>query len=173
MAVAGECGIEGCERPRYARMMCRPHYSADLYSDPEKRARQEAYKAAYNATDRARAKRRANNATPEGKSASIARDLMRKYGLTVEAFDAMLSAQGGGCAVCGATPAVTGRRLAVDHDHGCCPGERSCGKCVRGLLCFACNSSLGKLGDDPARLRAAADYLESHMAREALSTRRR
>jgi hypothetical protein len=32
----------------------------------------------------------------------------------------------------------------VDHDHTCCPTrERTCGQCIRGLLCGACNTHLG------------------------------
>jgi hypothetical protein len=28
----------------------------------------------------------------------------------------------------------------VDHDHACCQKKnRSCGKCIRGLLCHTCN----------------------------------
>ena len=41
----------------------------------------------------------------------------------------------------------------IDHDHG--TGN------VRGVLCHACNVSLGLFGDDPVRLRRAADYLEA------------
>jgi hypothetical protein len=32
--------------------------------------------------------------------------------------------------------------FAIDHDHGCC-GGRSCGSCIRGILCMGCNMSLG------------------------------
>ena len=65
-------------------------------------------------------------------------------------YDAMLAAQGGVCAICGNPPKT--RRLHIDHDH-------KTGK-VRGLLCFQCNRfTLGKYAK-PAKLRAAADYLE-------------
>ena len=56
----------------------------------------------------------------------------------------------------------TDQRLDIDHDHRCCPGQRSCGKCVRGFLCRPCNVGLGMFGDDPMRLRAAASYIEQH-----------
>lgn len=77
---------------------------------------------------------------------------LRLYGLTPDDYQRMLVAQGGTCAVCNGTN-PSGRRLAVDHDHG--------GGAVRGLLCLACNRGIGALSDDPARLRAAAEYLEA------------
>lgn len=92
---------------------------------------------------------------------SLARQLKTRYNMTVPQYRAMLAAQGGGCAICGSRPSGRVKRLAVDHDHGCCPGELSCGKCVRGLLCNSCNRLLGMALDDPGRLRAAIAYLET------------
>lgn len=88
-----------------------------------------------------------------------------KFGLTPEAFDALLAAQGGRCAVCGTDNPKRGNRVAtwtIDHDHSCCPGKTSCGECVRGLLCSPCNRGMGILGDDPDILEAAAAYLRRH-----------
>ncbi len=92
--------------------------------------------------------------------------LISKYKITIEQYEEILAKQNGVCRLCHQEETrVDNRygaqaRLAVDHDHSCCPGETSCGNCVRGLLCHSCNTGIGKLGDDPARLRAAADYLE-------------
>lgn len=86
-------------------------------------------------------------------------DLARKYDLSVETYLAMLDQQGGVCAVCRRTPEEAhsdGYPLHVDHDH-------STGR-VRSLLCRGCNLTLGQAGDDPALLRALADYLERHRA---------
>jgi hypothetical protein len=52
------------------------------------------------------------------------------------------------CELCGARFAIsnTGRRYAeVDHNHGHCEGQHSCGACVRGIICPRCNHVLGSL----------------------------
>src|SRR5690606_40566648 len=84
-----------------------------------------------------------------------------RYGVTADAYSERLAAQGGGCAICGGSN-PDGRALFVDHDHACCPGERTCGKCVRGLLCNSCNHGIGLFADSADRLMSAAKYLEAH-----------
>lgn len=79
------------------------------------------------------------------------------YGMSWDEFVALLAAQGDGCAICAtADPGRGHDSFSVDHDH-------ATGK-VRGLLCHSCNVGIGYLADDPARLRAAAAYIESHRA---------
>lgn len=75
----------------------------------------------------------------------------RLYGITQPEYDAMLTAQGGRCAICHEEP--NGRQLGVDHDH-------ATGR-VRGLLCSRCNMGLGAYRDDVALLRQAITYLEA------------
>ena len=69
--------------------------------------------------------------------------LREAYGITADQYDLMLAAQGGGCAICGVTPEHFKLAMPVDHDHACCPGRKSCGQCVRGILCPFCNNALG------------------------------
>lgn len=73
--------------------------------------------------------------------------LRRKFHITPADYWQMLAEQDGRCKICRRTPeeAANSRtaRFAVDHDRRCCPGDSSCGKCVRGLLCTKCNGSLG------------------------------
>ncbi len=90
---------------------------------------------------------------PEVKLRERAAHLKRKYGMTIEQYDAMLEAQGGGCFICGRPPRDD-ISLHVDHDH-------STGK-VRGILCFCCNNALADFQEDPVLLGRAAEYLASH-----------
>lgn len=87
--------------------------------------------------------------------------LRKKYGITLAQYEAMVEAQGGGCAACGGPPTAHGV-LHVDHDHACCAGITTCGQCVRGLLCSGCNVTLGNVKDSPGRLRLLIAYLETH-----------
>jgi hypothetical protein len=62
--------------------------------------------------------------------------------MTRETFTRLLAEQGNACGMC--HEVFTERSVIfVDHDHRCCPEKRSCGRCVRGLLCLRCNTGLG------------------------------
>lgn len=85
------------------------------------------------------------------------RALRRRYGITLAEYERRLAEQGDRCAICRTDDPAPGmaeryRTFVVDHDHE--SGD------VRGLLCRKCNSALGLLADDPARMRAAANYVE-------------
>lgn len=80
-----------------------------------------------------------------------------KLGCSREHYEALLKAQQGKCAICGAANGHTSKhgtdcRLAVDHDHR--TGT------IRGLLCNSCNRGLGRFKDSLELLRAAVRYLE-------------
>lgn len=86
-----------------------------------------------------------------------------RYGISRAAVLAMVEEQGG-CAICGTRVQKSpGFRNGwhVDHDHTCCPGDRTCGECVRGVLCANCNKLIGLAQDSTPRLARAIQYLES------------
>ena len=87
------------------------------------------------------------------------RRTLRLYGLSEAEWQGWLGRQNGGCAICGTTDPGGRGQWMIDHDHGCCPGAGSCGRCVRGLLCNRCNLLLGFANDQPEILRAALEYL--------------
>ena len=60
------------------------------------------------------------------------RERARKYKMTPDQLK-MFLAQGCFAKQLGATNCAG--ILVVDHDHDCCPGGRTCGRCVRGVLC--------------------------------------
>lgn len=75
-------------------------------------------------------------ANPERAKAHAKRTKCKRYGLTIEQYDAIL-------------PSIA---LSIDHCHRT--------GAVRGLLCTACNSWLGVIDDDPAAVARAMAYLE-------------
>ena len=87
------------------------------------------------------------------------RDL-KKYNITIEEYRAILAEQDFRCGICHIPQDSLDYRLCVDHDHDCCRGDRSCGDCIRGLLCRRCNLLIGMAGDDEFLLLNAICYLE-------------
>lgn len=87
--------------------------------------------------------------------------LVQKYGITVEQYHQMLEEQKYCCKICGMKESTYRKRLSIDHNHSCCAGTGSCGKCVRGLICHHCNAGLGNAKDSVEILQKMIEYLSN------------
>lgn len=83
------------------------------------------------------------------------RQIKYAFGLDRGQVIDLLDEQGWKCPIC---LGPVDEFSAFDHDHSCCP-DRSCGECVRGILCRPCNWGIGTFGDDLPALERATDYL--------------
>jgi hypothetical protein len=95
--------------------------------------------------------------TPAQRDQRRQREFKSRTGITLAQYAERFERQHGVCYICEQPERTqrrdgTTQRFAVDHNHTT--------GVVRGLLCSLCNIGLGCYGDDPERLRAAADYLE-------------
>ncbi len=168
----GECAVDGCDRVVYARKLCSPHYQRRLNHGSETAGRPVLPAAECDGVNRRC--RRCREVKPVSayevlKNATryiciecdASARLKRTYGIDAGQYDAILESQGGVCAICEEPPGGDGRfrRLSVDHDHACCSGKKSCGKCVRGLLCRPCNFGIAGFRDRIELLRQAEIYL--------------
>ena len=140
-----------CDRPRKKhRTLCHEHHLA------ERREREAASNARLNEARRTR-----YQTDPSYRLTISARNKLHFYGLTPCQFTRMLIEQDGRCGICHTKDPGT-KGWSVDHDHECCDKKRSCGNCVRALLCTKCNSGIAMFGDDVDKIRAAIDYIERH-----------
>lgn len=98
-------------------------------------------------------KQRCKEYYAKNKQRAFERYLKNTYQITLEEYNAALEKQSGVCDIC-KEKCVSGRQLAVDHNHD--TGE------VRGLLCCKCNRGLGNFGDNLDLLRNAVLYLEKY-----------
>lgn len=89
---------------------------------------------------------------PKYRSVKNAKKRAGGAGLTVEEIDAILTSQGGKCAICNSSDPGSKAGWNLDHCH-------KSGK-VRFVLCAHCNRGLGAFRDNPDLMRRAADMLE-------------
>lgn len=185
----GKCTFDGCDNDHAAKGLCIRHYNQSRWSrglrplGPERipAAARDAegnkrcskcfvwkpeadFQKSKNRPDGLQHMCRECKADHYRKNADAVRDNMRKqrFGITREEFDALFIAQGERCAIClGDDPGSA--FWSVDHDHACCPGsEKTCGKCIRGILCARCNHALGHARDSVEVLSAMIAYLGNH-----------
>lgn len=120
---------------------CQLEYQRERYADPESYRRRQMNRDEY-------ARRR--------KASGRKWYLKSMYNLTEDEYQKMYDKNNGKCWIC---KKEVSYYLHIDHDHSCCSGEKSCGKCIRGLLCHSCNSLLGHAKDSPDILKASIKYL--------------
>jgi hypothetical protein len=89
---------------------------------------------------------------PEIKKRRLAREIQKRYGISLQEYEELKAIQNNKCAICGGVQ-TKGKRWCIDHCHE--TGE------VRGLLCDGCNLGLGLMGDNKEGLLRALAYLEN------------
>lgn len=136
------CKIDGCVEPFYAKDYCKIHYTRNWRNNDSRET--------------------------AGIPTFLKRPdrLMSQYGLTPHQYKAMSK---NGCNICGDMGSVW--TLNVDHDHACCSGNKSCGNCVRGILCTRCNTTLsyydrGKIRDNHPLIGKIEKYLKRYENRK-------
>lgn len=149
--VTGVCPVPKCGRPVRTRGMCRTHYQRSKAGKPLDTPIKDVtptYGCKYPKCIRPHS----------GKGyCAIHGTIKRRYSMTDEQMTLLSTAV---CHLCEAAESSDGRSLSVDHDHSCCPGDKSCGKCVRGFLCSACNTALGLFRDRTDLILKAVKYLQ-------------
>lgn len=171
-----QCGIEATAEQEMEELFCKHSQSTHGFrnlcksckAEVERKYRKDNYEEYYsskkerysklNPEERSRkaaeqAKARRAKYTPEElKEQQYFRHTKHKYSVTEEMFYEMLEDQGHSCKICHCT--IDRTNINIDHNHE--TGE------VRALLCYNCNTLLGKANDSPKLLKAAFEYLETH-----------
>lgn len=83
-------------------------------------------------------------------------DLYHRFRITPEHYARLLAEQGGVCAAC--RMPETHCEDQKGHISALCVHRDYQSGDIAALLCHACNTALGSLDGDPARIRALADY---------------
>jgi hypothetical protein len=100
------------------------------------------------------------NSNPDKKAAKVAMNSgkdtnWKRHKITEEQYIIMLNKYDGKCYSCKDREAT-----CIDHDHSCCNvSRRSCGNCIRGLLCHNCNTALGLMKDNKESILLLVEYI--------------
>lgn len=171
------CEVDGCDRKHYSLGFCNAHYQQ--FKRQEKLGTVRPNRSNGKASERDYLGRKLCIECDEWKDESEfsthggtrdklqvyckkcyrRRDSARQYGVDPYFFEAAIEALDGICPIC----KRKSERWAIDHDHSCCKGNKSCGKCVRGVICQMCNVGLGSFNDDVDALESAIKYLKGEL----------
>ncbi len=146
-------GLDKYQRYRLKDVDAYRKKKAEWARSPEQRKLRTEYMRKWREKNRARNNEICRQSQKRNRHKHIARNwashLKRKYGLTIQDYAAMLASQGNCCALC-LGQFKNKRSTHVDHCH-------KTGK-VRGILCTACNTMLGRV--ERATVKRVAEYLE-------------
>lgn len=144
----GRCAICHRKTASAKRNSNRPEFNARIAADkiknPEKWIKE--YKRQYRKIVEKHGKEKRNTL-----------EIIRRRGITLDAYEEMFLKQDSKCAICNKAETRAGRtkgtvtRLCVDHCHKT--------NTVRGLLCHACNTAIGKFKDNVDLMEKAIRYL--------------
>ncbi|MEV8321362.1 endonuclease domain-containing protein [Streptomyces sp. NPDC059900] len=175
------CSFDNCQRAVSAKGLCTGHYQQQSAGRPLTPLRRKRDSATYQAmvrngiieclgcgeskpTSEYSAVNRSGAPRPYCKPCNAERVRLSNYNVTKEFIERLWRYQGERCAIC-ESPGTGSRAPHIDHDHTCCNGGRSCGACVRGLVCSNCNAyALAWYEALPAHLRTF-DLLNDYLAR--------
>jgi len=162
--IVRKCSINGCEGKYAARGMCMTHYKQVMvrtYTDKAKEYEKIRYQRIKN-NPIAMEKKRVYRNLPDVKLKTKNKYLQRTFNITLDQYNILLKQQDNKCFICKRDQSEFSKALSVDHNHSCCPGKESCGKCVRGLLCDLCNYLIGYCNDNTKTLVEAIKYIEKY-----------
>ena len=103
--------------------------------------------------------------SPEVTEIAKLRMQLRNHSMTFEQYAALRVKQADRCGACkGPLLFDQPYQVHIDHDPRCCSREenpqiKTCGECVRALLCKACNHAIGFLERYPQRVYMWIDYI--------------
>ncbi len=150
-----KCMLEDCNVSHYAKGYCRPHYARLVRNGTVERQNTQIH------VNR--------EYLYEGTKVLYKReyDLITKYKITLDEYKKRSEA---GCEIC---RVKTDYNLHVDHDHNCCNGTTTCGKCVRGIICPGCNMTVDKyenglLRNDNPKMEMIKKYLLKYKRNDIL-----
>jgi len=150
-----KCMLEDCDVSHYGKGYCRPHYARLVRNGTVDRLNNQIHvdkEYLYEGT-RVLARREY--------------DLLAKYKMSLQEYKERSEA---GCEIC---RVKSSHNLHVDHDHNCCNGIITCGKCVRGVICPGCNMAVDKyeqglLRNDNPKMEIIKRYLAKHKGNDIL-----
>lgn len=89
---------------------------------------------------------------------AVIRHRLQRYGISQELWDEKFEEQGRCCAICKSPDPKSTTGWHTDHDHET--------NKFRGILCRACNTSLGAMQDSIELLQNMIAYLKYHVAEQ-------